>query len=162
MALLGRDLETAVRLVRKSDAVVSPPARIIYRLISADPVLASRLVQALEDRGEGELVMESLAYLAYDKSRSEHVPGLPISLERDGQFLSALLGEQGSEGLGRRLGEVFQVYGARAAGDQVDAGFLFRYRETLEAAVSFLPGAGTRVELLRIIARAAQGGSAGG
>ena len=162
VALLGSDLETAVWLVRESDPVLSPPARIIYRLISADPVLASRLVQALGDRGEDELVMESLAYLAYDKSRSERVPGLPISLERDGQFLGALLSELGAEGLARRLSEVFQVYGARAAGGQVDAGFLFRYRETLEAAVSFLPSAGTRDELLGIIARADQGGSAGG
>ena len=161
VALLDSDLETAVRLVRESDPVVSPPARIIYRLISADPVLAARLVQALQDRGYDELVMESLAYLAYDKSRSERVPGLPISLERDGQFLRALLRQQGSEGLARRLGEVFQVYGRRSAGGQVDAGFLVQYRETLEAAVSFLTDAGTREDLGQIIALAAQGGNAG-
>ena len=162
VALLDSDLETAVRLVRESDPVVSPPARIIYRLINADPVLAARLVQALADRGYDVLVMESLVYLAYDKSRSERVPGLPISLERDGQFLRALLGRQGSEGLARRLGEAFQVYGRWAADGQVATGFLSQYRETLEAAVSFLPDAGTREDLRRIIARAAQGGNAGG
>ena len=162
VALLDSGLETAVRLVRESDPVVSPPARIIYRLINADPVLAARLVQVLEDSGYDDLVMESLAYLAYDKSRSERVPGLLISLERDGQFLEALLSQQGSEGLARRLGEAFQVYGRRSAGGQVDAGFLSQYRETLEAAVSFLPDAGTRDELRRIIARAAQIGNAGG
>ena len=162
VALLDSGLETAVRLVRESDPVVSPPARIIYRLINADPVLAARLVQVLEDSGYDELVMESLAYLAYDKSRSERVPGLPISLERDGQFLRALLSQQGSEGMARRLGEVFQVYGRRSAGGQVDAGFLSQYRETLEAAVSFVPDAGTREELWRIITRAAQSGNVGG
>ncbi len=162
VALLDSDLETAVGLVLESDPVVSPPARIIYRLINADPVLAARVVQALEDRGEDELAMEALAYLAYDKSRWERVPGLPISLERDGQFLRALLSEQGSEELARRLGEVFQVYGRRSAGGQVDPGFLSQYRETPESAVSFLPDAGTREELRRIIARAAQAGNAGG
>ena len=162
VSLLESDLETAVRLVQESDPVVSPPARIIYRLINADPVLAARLVQTLEDRGYGELVIESLAYLAYDKSRSERVPGLPISLERDGQFLRALLSHQGSEGLARRLGEVFQVYGRRSAGGQVDPGFVPQYRETLESAVSLLPDAGTREELRRIIAWAAQRGNAEG
>ena len=162
LALLDSDLGIAVRLVRESDPVLSPPARIIYRLISADPVLAARLVQTLEDRGDDELVMESLAYLAYDKSRSERVPGLPISLERDGQFLRALLNQQGSDGLARRLSETFQVYGRRVAGGQVEAGFLPEYRETLEAAVSLLPDTGTREELRRIIARAAKVGNPGG
>ena len=162
VALLDSDLETAVGLVLESDPVVSPPARIIYRLINADPVLAARLVQALEDLGENQVVMESLAYFAYDKYRSERVPGLPISLEQDGRFLSSLLREQGSELLTRRLGEVFQVYGRRSADGQVDAGFLFQYRETLEAAVALLPDAGTREELERIIALAARVGNAGG
>ena len=162
VSLLDSDLETAVSLVRESDPVVSPPARIIYRLINADPVLAARLVQALGDRGYDVLVMESLAYFAYDKSRSERVPGLPIRLERDGQFLRALLRQQGSEELAWRLGEAFQVYGRRSAGGQVDAGFLAQYRETLEAAVSLLPDTGTREELRRIIDRAAQVGNAGG
>ena len=162
VALLDSDLETAVGLVLESDPVVSPPARIIYRLINADPELAARLVQALEDLGEDQVVMESLAYFAYDKYRSERVPGLPISLEQDGRFLSSLLREQGPEGLIRRLGEVFQVYGRRSADGQVDAGFLFQYRVTLEAAVALLPDAGTREELERIIALAARVGNAGG
>ncbi|PKB79259.1 MAG: hypothetical protein BZY88_14435, partial [SAR202 cluster bacterium Io17-Chloro-G9] len=161
-SLLAGDLDIAVRLVQESDPVVSPPARIIHRLINADPALAALLVQALEDRGEDELVMESLAYLAYDKARWDRVPGLPISLEGDGQFLSTLLGLQGADGLALRLGESFQVYGRRAADGQMDAEFLSRYRETLEAAVSFLPDAGAREELERIIALAAQAGNAGG
>ena len=162
VALLDSDPETAVGLVLESDPVVSPPARIIYRLINADPVLAARLVQALEDIGEDQVVMESLAYFAYDRYRSERVPGLPISLEQDGNFLSSLLSEQGSEELIRRLGEVFQVYGRRSADGQVDAGFLFQYRETLEGAVALLTDAGTREELERIIALAARVGNAGG
>ena len=62
----------------------------------------------------------------------------------------------------RRLGEVFQVYGRRSADGQVDAGFLFQYRVTLEAAVALLPDAGTREELERIISLAARVGNAGG
>ena len=162
VALLDSDLDTAVGLVLESDPVVSPPARIIYRLINADPVLAARLVQALEDLGEVEVVMESLAYFAYDKSRSERVPGLPISLEHDGRFLSSLLREQGSEWLIQRLSEVFQVYGRRSADGQVDSGFLIQYRESLEAAVALLPDDGAKEELERIIALAAQAGNAGG
>lgn len=162
VALLDSDLDTAVGLVLESDPVVSPPARIIYRLINADPVLAARLVQALEDLGEVEVVMESLAYFAYDKSRSERVPGLPISLEHDGRFLSSLLREQGSEWLIQRLSEVFQVYGRRSADGQVDSGFLIQYRESLEAAVALLPDDGAKAELERIIALAAQVGNAGG
>ena len=116
----------------------------------------------MEYLSEDEVVMESLAYFAYDKSRSERVPELPLSLEQDGHFLSSLLREQGSEWLIRRLGEVFQVYGQRSADGQVDAGFLFQYQETLEGAVALLPDAGTREDLGRIIALAARVGNAGG
>ena len=135
VALLDSDLETAVHLVRTSDTLVSPPARIIYRLIYADPVLAARITHALDQLGEAELVVDSLAYLAYDKARSEKVPGLPISLERDGRFLGSLLRHQGADGLGQRLDEVFTIYGDRIASNDVPADFLAQYRSTLYAAV---------------------------
>ena len=160
--LLDSDHAAALRLVRASDPVLSPPPRIIYRLMQANPALAARLVHQLDERGEIDLVLESLAYLAYDKARSERVPELPISLEHDGRFLSSLLREQGSEWLIQRLSEVFQVYGRRSADGQVDSGFLIQYRESLEAAVALLPDDGAKEELERIIALAAQAGNAGG
>jgi len=151
VALLDSDLDAAARLVRGSDPVLTPPARIIYRLIYADPVLAARLTDALDELGEAELVVESLSYLAYDKSRSETVPGLPVSLERDGRFLRALLRQQGADGLGQRLNEVFAVYGNRAASSEVPANFLVQYRSTLEAAADTILDTTTRNELQRII-----------
>jgi len=155
VALLDRDLDAAARLVRGSDPVLSPPARIIYRLIYADPVLAARLTHALDELGEAELVVESLSYLAYDKSRSETVPGLPVSLERDGRFLRALLRQQGADGLGQRLNEVFEVYGNRVASSDVQSDFLLQYRSTLEAAADTILDTTTRGELQRIIVEVA-------
>ena len=111
----------------------------------------------LEFQREEVLIVEDT--VRHDKDRWERVPGLHISLEGDGRFLNALLSLQGAEGLAQRLGGSFQVYGRRAADGQVDAKFLSRYRETLEAAVSFLPDTGVREELERIIARAAQASS---
>ena len=73
-AALSSDRSLAVKLVKDSDAVLAPPARIIYRLIASDPALAAELVAALDSIGEGRLVAESLAYFAYDKARSEKFP----------------------------------------------------------------------------------------
>ena len=149
--LLDSDLDAALRLVRGSDPLTSPPVRIIYRLINADPRLAARLIQALDELAEAELVVETLAYIAYDRSRSERVPGLPISLEQDGEFLRALLKIFGESGLTRRLAETFAVYGDRAATGQVPADFLFQYSTTLEAAAATVTDAAVRKQLKRII-----------
>ena len=149
--LLDSDLDAALRLVRESDPLTSPPVRIIYRLINADPGLAARLIQALDELAESELVVETLAYIAYDRSRSERVPGLPISLEQDGKFLRALLKIFGESGLTRRLAETFAVYGDRAATGQVPADFLFQYSATLEAAAATVTDASVRKQLKRII-----------
>ena len=151
IALLDSDLDAALRLVQGSDPLISPPVRIIYRLINADPVLAARLIQALDEVAEAEQVMESLAYIAYDRSRSERVPGLPISLEQDGKFLRALLRIFGEPGLTQRLAETFAVYGDRAATGQVPADFLFQYRTTLEEAAATVTDAAIRSQLVRII-----------
>ena len=94
-ATLSSDRGLAVKLVKDSDAVLAPPARIIYRLIASDPELAAELVAALDSVGEGRLVAESLAYFAYDKARSEKFPELPISVSQDGAFLESLLERQG-------------------------------------------------------------------
>jgi hypothetical protein len=161
VGLLGSDLEAALRLVRGSDPVLSPPARIVYRLIGAGPELAARLTQALEETGDNQLAVESLAYMAYDKSRSESVPSLEISLEKDGRFLSALLSRWGMERLARRLGESFDLFGERAAANEVSADFLAQYRDTLETAAATVADPAVSNQLRRAIRLAAAGQAAG-
>ena len=56
-------------------------------MVQEDAELAARLVGALNDIGEIDSVVESIAYLAYDKARWERVPSLPISLEQNGKYL---------------------------------------------------------------------------
>ena len=135
---LSSGITESVKLVEKSDAVVAPPARIIYRLIAADPELAGTLLITLEGRGQGWIVAESLAYFAYDKSRAETYPQLTTSLSRDGAFLNFLVERQGAEWLQARLSEVVALYRVRAANGEVEPDFLFHYRETLEAAAHTL------------------------
>ena len=151
IALLDSDPDAAVRLVRQSDPVLSPPMRIIYRLIYVDPVLAARLVQALDELAETELVLESLAYIAYDESRLDRVPDLPISLNQDGKFLRALLTIFGESGLRQRLTETFSLYRDRAATGQVSPEFLDRLHATLAAAASTLPDGDSRKQLHKVI-----------
>ncbi len=134
-ATLQTDVELAAALVEGSDAVVAPPARIVYRVISANPALAALIVVELENRGQEDQVSESLAYLAYDKVRSERYPLLGISLARDGEFLEFLLQFRGAEWLQSRLKTAVELYRGRVARDEVAHDFLNRYRETLEASV---------------------------
>ena len=135
-AALSADMGLAAALVRDSDAVVAPPARIIHRLIVADPGLAASLVAALDAQGESLLATESLAYLAYDKARSERYPELPLSLSQDGAFLQSLLERQGEGWLSERLAESAELYRRRAADGEVAPDFLRHFRDTLEAAAA--------------------------
>ncbi len=145
-AVLSAAPGLAVALVARGDAVNAPPARIIYRLIMADPSLAAGLLIALEQRGESRSVTESLAYFAYDKTREARFPQLPISLNRDGAFLNSLLERQGEEWLQRRLVGAVALYRERAAAGEVAPDFLRHYRETLQAAANTLgPDAGGRL-----------------
>ena len=137
--VLSADIDTAMRLVESSDPVLAPPARIIYRLVFADPVLAARLVDGFDRRGDGNIVVESLAYLAYDKSRSEKFPALPISLEQDGAFLAQLLSTNGEAWLAGQLKASVRAYSSRADNGEVPPEFLAQYRQTLQAAAAFAP-----------------------
>ena len=107
------DFDMATRLVKKNDSVVFPPARFVYRLISADPEFAALLVERLYYQGEDELVMETLTHFAYDADRLAAVPALPISLEKGGRFLESLLEEMGREWLQAQILEAIRVYAGR-------------------------------------------------
>ena len=153
--LLSSDLRAALGLLRAGDPVVSPPPRIIHQLIYTDPVLAARLVLASDELGEAALVAESLAYLAYDKSRSTSFPGLPISLEQDGEFLRTLVDRLGRTTMARRLGEAFTIYSRRVSGGEVANDFLSQFYSTLEAATATIPDSSARSELQDIIGQLA-------
>ena len=137
--IMSRDIDTAMRIVESSDPVLAPPARIIYRLIYSDPVLAATLVDGFDHRGDEEIVIESLAYLAYDKSRSEKFPSLPISLEQDGLFLEQLLSTKGEVWLVEQLRTAVQTYKSKADNSEVPEEFPAQYRTTLDAAAALAP-----------------------
>ena len=153
-AALSTDLAVAAILVGKSDPVVSPPARIVYRLIGADPALAARIVMMLDNMGRGDLAAESLAYFAYDKVRSEKHPRLPISLEGNGEFLHALVQMNGEDWLESRITVAASLYHKRIEWEEVAPDFLVRYRETLEASANTLRSQEDRESLGRIIQNA--------
>ena len=155
-AVLRSDMGAALAMIRESDAVVSPSARIMYRLIHADPDLASDMMVALDERGETGLVVESLAYFAYDEERAKLLPSLVNALEGDGRFLQALLKKQGPDWLAQRLGEAFSLHG-----DDGPADFRNRYLATLNAAAATLGNASVRKELEGVIEKAAVGNESG-
>ena len=148
--ILSSDLDLAVDLVEGSDLVVAPPARIVHRLVYADPGLAAEVVAGMEQRGIVAEVTESLAYLAYDKARTQKFPNLPISTARDGEFLESLMAGQGDTWLQERLTDAVNLYRARTEAGEVAPDFLLRYRETLEAATASL-GDGGRERLTHIV-----------
>ena len=156
VAILDQDLNQIAAGVLASDPVRSPPARIIYRLVVADPLLAARLVSALEDGGNQKVVVDALAYMAYDKDRLERLPQLPISLEQDGRFLEALALSRGDHWLSIRLGEAFSRFAFRVAEDEVPSDFLAQFQATLAAAVATLPDADARNRLNGVIKGVAQ------
>ena len=154
-SLLASDLGAALEILGQSDTVVSPPARIVYRLIQEAPHLAARLVAAWDEGGERELVLEYVAYLAYDKDRSERVPSLSISLQQDGRFLAELAFQLGDAVLTERLREALALYRNRASLGQVAGDFPAQYLATLEAAAASISDSETRNSLTRIISEAA-------
>ena len=147
------DIDVSLELVRNSDPLLAPPWRVIYRLIKSNPSQAAWLLAESHKRGETNLVAESMAYLAYDKDRSETAPQLPISLEGDFRFLSRLLVTEGEEWLEDRLVESVELYRQRVAAGEVSPDFLDRYRGTLEFAAAYR-GRGTSDDLTAIIRRA--------
>ena len=138
-AVLSHDIDVSIRMVLDSDPVLAPPVRIIYRLIQTDPALAAILLISLDGPGVREIVTESLAYLAYDKARSEKFPALPISLHKDGALLNHLLERSGPDWLEAHLAISVRLYRERIKTEEVDPGFLDQYRATLEAAAALAP-----------------------
>ncbi|PKB63942.1 MAG: hypothetical protein BZY80_04635 [SAR202 cluster bacterium Io17-Chloro-G2] len=156
VAIFSSDIRAASQMIKDSDPVLSPPARIVYRLIAADPVFAARMTAALEESGEEMVVVESLAYFAYDKARREWWPDLGISLEQDGSYLRALWQLQGGDWLGQRLSMVLNIYRQRTAAGEISPDFIPQYRATWDAAVSTFPPGPAQEELSQVFGRVAQ------
>ena len=153
VSILASDLDRTVGLVRDSDPVRLPPARIVYRLIGADPNFAARIVERLSEVDAEGAMLESLAYFAYDASRLARVRGLAISLEKDGSFLLQLLEDQGQEWLEDSIFKVVSLYGERVRREEVAGDFLPSYQETLSRAVDTLPEGDERAILRGIVER---------
>ena len=151
--ILAQNLDTTTRLVKASDPVTFPPARLVYRLIYADPQFAALVVERLDEQGEAQLVLEALAHLAFDYDRLESFPSLPISLERDGQFLERLRQVMGEMWLEDRIGDAVLLYGERAERSEVQADFVPAYEKTLKAAAAELEDIEARNTLEGIIGR---------
>ena len=124
-------------------------------MVQEDAKFAARLVGALNDIEEMDLVVESIAYLAYDKARQERVPSLPISLEQDGKYLADLADQLGEDVLTERLSEAFSLYRQRASSGQVAEDFPVEFRATLDAATATITLPTVRDDLTRIISVAA-------
>ena len=136
--LLTSDLDVTSEMVKGSDPVILPPARFVYGLIYADPEFAAQVVKRLDEHDEHALVVEALAHFAYDADRLRAVPGLPISLERDGRFLKRLLEDKGTQWLEAQIGEAVRLYRERVERDEAPGDFLVAYERTLRAAASTL------------------------
>lgn len=154
MDLLAHDLDITVKLVGDSDAIMFPPARFIYRLIYVEPEFAATVVKRLDRRAKHGLVIEALAHFAYDADRLQALQTLPISLKRDGQFLSKLMEDMGGQWLSDRIGQAVGVYRQRAKDEEVPGDFLAAYEKTLKGAVSTLQDGKLRRELREVIDRA--------
>ena len=151
--LLGQDIETTTEMVKSSDPVILPPAKFVYRLIYADPEFAARILQHLDGQAEEALVTEALAHFAYDADRLETIPGLPISLEKDGMFLAALLQDRGTDWLEERMRGVVQVFEQRIEQGQAPGDFLLAYQNTLNTAASTIEEGSARHQLEDLITR---------
>jgi hypothetical protein len=153
-AIFLSDVNLTADLVEKSDPVVFPPARFVYTLAFADPDLAAKIVGILDKRGKRNIVLESLAYMAYDKPRLDANPSLQISLEKDGLFLKALVDTKGVQWLADTLQEVAQLYRQRIQQNEVDADFLAALVVTLNEAAFRLPDRSDWLTLQRTISGA--------
>ena len=107
--VFGAEEELTTQLAQSGDSLLSPPWRIIYRLIKAEPALAADILAEFHVQGETKLVSESLAHLAYDKDRSERSTELSISLEAGGLFLERLYRSEGADWLHDRLAESVEL-----------------------------------------------------
>ena len=154
VAMMESDLDLTSGLVKRSDEVIFPPARFVYRVQHAYPGLAADIVGRLDEQGEDDLVIEALAHFAYDSQRLAQVPGLPIALENDGRFLEALAGEKGPDWLVTNIGAAVVRYGTLAERGDVPSDFVAVFEATLEAAVRSVQDGPTKQELERLVEEA--------
>lgn len=151
--ILSSDLPQAAGLVANPHGYARSPQGILYGLIHVDPEFAARLVEQLEELGERGLVVESLAHFAYDAASLREIPGLAISLEKDGLFLEKLLDDMSPEWLEARLRESVDLYRERVLQGESPDDFLDAYRDTAVSAASTLEDPQARRALLEIIGR---------
>ncbi|MCH8087114.1 MAG: hypothetical protein IIC81_04590 [Chloroflexi bacterium] len=154
IAILSSDLKLTLDLVEASEPVRVPPVRLIYQMIYVDPQFAAAVVEGLSQRGEDQIVSESLIYFAYDLDRAESNPMLKISLEGDALFLVALLERLGSPWLQGQMASALDRYQKSVSEGAVDPDFLDAYRRTLRAATDSLDDPGQRAELAEVIEQA--------
>ena len=154
IAILSSDLKLTLDLVEASEPVRVPPVRLIYQMIFVAPQFAAAVVEGLSQRGEDQIVSESLIYFAYDLDRAESNPMLKISLEGDALFLVTLLERLGSPWLQGQMASVLNRYQMSVREGAVDPDFLDAYRRTLRAAVDSLDNPGQRAELTEAIENA--------
>ena len=154
IAILSSDLKQTLDLVEASEPVRVPPVRLIYQMIYVDPQFAATVVEGLSQRGEDQIVSESLIYFAYDLGRAESNPTLKISLEGDALFLVALLERLGSPWLQGQMASALDRYQKAVSEGAVDPDFLDAYRRTLRASVALVRDSGQRSSLDRTISLA--------
>ena len=157
--LLEAEPALAAKVLREANPVRVPPARAIYRVVQANPTVAARLTLEFDRQGDGETVADALAFFAYDLPRKASQPSLPISLERDGEYLAALLDLAGPQWLASALDQTVDRYRAMIDRAELDPEFLQVYHRTVSSSVETVPDVQAR-EALRSIVRQVFGPSA--
>ena len=167
--ILGSDFDLTLKVIEASDPLLLAPPRFLYRLVHADPELTAEIIATLDDQrprrgdmdGHAPLVIEALAFFAYDADRLAAVPDLPISLEMDGLFLAKLLEDQGETWLQSGIEGAVRQYSQRVEDGEVDQDFLEAYEKTLNAAVDTLADSEQRRALEEIFRAAFSKADAG-
>ncbi|MBI2847083.1 MAG: hypothetical protein HYX82_04290 [Chloroflexi bacterium] len=160
VGILSADPEKALDIIINGDGYRTPPVRLVYNLIYADPVFAASIAKGLSSSGKDEVVEESLVYFAYDYDRIQENPSLSISLKNDGLFIETLAKEGGEDWLKSRLNIVVERYESYVRSGKVDADFMEAYKRTWQAIIGLQEDPEART-LLRNITDAAFGGTGG-
>ncbi len=151
-ALVSAEPAVAAQVFREANPVRLPPARAIYRLVQADPLVAARLTLEYDRLGNSETVQQAIMFFAYDAQRLRSQPELSkISIENDGSFLAELVEVKGEAWLRDRLTAFRESYEVRLQAGEADPGFLDAFKETVAEGIADLPD-GQREPIERVVA----------